>query len=121
MNTVGDDHVEGGWLELLYHEAAHHLILRTSYFVNGTINDVAEIHKLEIPRQLWHAYLFYMTGTLTKRLLTEQGMEYPYIYMERNGIFSRYQEQLNTHLAAYMERKVTLSEATLQILQALQE
>ena len=119
MNTLGDNDIKGGWLELLYHEAAHHLILGSSYFVSGTINDVAEINKLDIPRQLWHAYLFYLTGKLTQQILTEKGVDYPYTYMERNGIFSNQLPVLEEHLGAYMQRKITLADATLKILQAL--
>lgn len=121
MNTLGDDEVDGGWLELLYHESAHHLILRSSYFVNGTIQDVAEINKLDAPRQLWHAYLFYLTGKVTQDLLVAQGLEYPQIYMQRNNVFGRYYPHLDEHLSSYRKREVSLAEATLNILRGIAE
>ena len=121
MNTVGDDSVEGAWLESLYYESAQHLASRTSHFIGGTINDVAEIHQITAPRSLWRAYLSYFAGTLTQQLLEKQGIEYPYIYMERKSLFSRSQAALKPHLSNYMQRKTTLAEATLLILQALPE
>ncbi|MEL7246785.1 MAG: hypothetical protein AAFO03_00140 [Bacteroidota bacterium] len=121
MNTLGDDQIEGAWLELLYQQSASHLVLRNSSFVTGTIKDVGEINKLQVPQTLWRGYSFYLAGSLSQQLLRQQGIDYPYTYTERNGVFSQYQGLLDTHLAAYMERKATLADATLQILQGLQE
>ncbi|MDX1406606.1 MAG: hypothetical protein R3330_00690, partial [Saprospiraceae bacterium] len=121
MNAIGENHVRGNWLELLYHESAHHLILTTSYFVGGTIRDVAETMGVRPPRQLGHAYLFYFTGVLTQNILGQEQIPYPETYMERNGTFGRYLPALQTHLTPYIERKLTLAEATRRIILALQE
>lgn len=121
MNVYGEDKVLGNWLELLFHESAHHLIFSRSYFIGGTIQDVAAVHQLKIPRQLWHAVLFYFTGALSISLLEEQGVSYPTTYMERNQVFSRYHETLEKHLSRYMEKEITFSSAIEAIMRELNE
>ncbi len=116
MNVNTSDDVPGNWIELLFHESAHHLILSTNYFIGGTINDTAEVMNTRPPRQLGHAYLFYLTGQLTKTLLEQEGMDYPEIYMQRNGVFSRLFPLLKKHLDPYMNRKLTLEGVTRNIM-----
>ncbi|MEP1097656.1 MAG: hypothetical protein ABJG78_21235 [Cyclobacteriaceae bacterium] len=112
MSAFKQDRAKGSWLELLYHESAHHLILENSYFVAGTIKDLAQVEKFKIPRQLSHSYLFFFTGQITKELLEEQGIDYPQIYMDREKVFYNYFPLLQKHLTPYMNREVTLTEAT---------
>ena len=116
MNAIGENQVKGNWIELLYHESAHHLILGRSYFIGGTISDVTEIMNIKSPRQLGHSYLFYLTGEVTKGLLNEAGLPYDKTYMERNNVFLRYHNSLGKYLQEYMDRKTTLSEATEKII-----
>ena len=116
MNAIGENDIKGNWVELLYHEAAHHLILGSSYFVSGTIKDVSEVMEIKSPRAFWHAYLFYLTGELTKKIYNENQLSYNKTYMERTGVFGRYYVLLDKHLKPYMNRKVTLAEATKKIL-----
>ncbi len=119
MNAIGENEIPGNWIELLFHESAHPLILGSSYFVSGTISDVAEAKGLKIPRQLWHAYLFYFTGHAAKELLIKNGIDYPSTYMERNRVFSKYLPALQKYLDSYIERKMTLAEATEKIINEL--
>lgn len=119
MNAFGENEVKGNWVELLYHESAHHLILGSSYFVGGTITDVAETMNVKPPRQLGHSYLFYFTGELTKQLLNEAGVAYDSTYMERNSVFSAYYPSLDKYLKPYMNREITLTEATRKIIEDL--
>ncbi len=119
MNVVGENDVKGNWVELLYHESAHSLILTNTHFVAGTINDVAQVHDLKIPRQLWHAYLFYFTGAISQELLKAQGIEYKRTYMERNEVFSSYIPTLKTYMKPYLDGQITLSEATKEVIMAL--
>ncbi len=121
MNAPKDIGVDGTWLELLYVESARQLIRRNANFVSGTIQDVAEINKLEAPKPLWQAYLYFFAGKVTQDLLTQQGLEYPQIYMQRRGNFARYYTLLDNHLSPYLKREVTLSEVTLSLLQELAE
>ncbi len=121
MTAVGENNVPGNWVELLFHESAHHLILSSSYFVGGTIKDVCEVMQLEPPRSFWHAYLFYLTGEVCKQAFTENNMTYEETYMQRTGVFGRYYALLDEHLKAYIKREVTLEEATRKILTALNQ
>lgn len=116
MNAIGENDVKGNWVELLYHESAHHLILGSSYFVSGTIKDVSEVMKVKPPRAFWHAYLFYLTGELTKQIFIEEKIVYNKTYMERTGVFGRHYKVLKKYLKPYMNREITLAEATKKIL-----
>ncbi len=116
MNAVGENHIRGNWLELLYHESAHHLIFSSLFFVGGTIQDVVEATKLKSLRQLHHAYLFFFTGELTKTLLEKQNINYLQTYMVRNEVFSAYYPLLEKFLIPYMRQEITLSNATENIL-----
>ncbi|HJQ36960.1 MAG TPA: hypothetical protein VKB93_07465 [Thermoanaerobaculia bacterium] len=59
-------------LELLFHEASHQWGRR----LHDKIERSAEAHHKEVPRQLWHAVLFYNAGELTRRALAENGIAY---------------------------------------------
>lgn len=120
MNALEENQPKGNWIELLYHESAHHLILGSSYFVGGTINDLTEVMDIEPPRQLGHSYLFYFTGELTKQFLNELGVIYTNTYMVRNGVFSRYFPLLDKYLKSYMNREMTLAQATRYIIEGLE-
>lgn len=116
MTAIGENDVKGNWVELLYHESAHHLILNSSYFVGGTIKDVSEVLNIEPPRSFYHSYLFYFTGELTKQIFIEEELPYDTTYMQRNGVYGRYYALLDKHLKSYMNREITLEEATKKIL-----
>ncbi len=118
MATGSFMEVEGEWLELLFHESAHALILSSSGFVGGTIQDIAAIKKVEVPRQLSHAYLFYITGHIAQQLMQEQGMDYPETYMQYRKVFFRYHHALQ-RLDDYLEGEESLSQVTADILEEL--
>lgn len=120
MNVAGKNDIVGNWLELLFHESAHGLILGRSYFVAGTIKDLAEAENLKLPRSLEHVFLFYFTGKITKDLLKEQGIDYPKMYMER-GVYSQYYSLLEKHLQPYIDREVSLTTATRNFLAELND
>lgn len=119
MNALDENDIRGNWLELLYHESTHHLILGSYYFIGGTIQDVSEVMNVNPPRQLDHAYHFYITGELTRQLLEEQGITYDATYMQREGVYSRYYSALEKHLKPYMNREMTLEQATRKIINEL--
>lgn len=121
MTASGENDVEGNWVELLYHESAHHLIIGSSYFVGGTIKDVCEVLNIEPPRSFWHAYLFYLTGELARQIFIEESLPYETTYMQRTGVYGRYYSLLDTHLKAYMNRNITLEDATKKILTELNQ
>lgn len=120
MNSSGDaDKPFGNWLELLYHESSHPLILSRIGFVGGTILDIAEVSGENPPRDLWHAYLFYFSGFVSKEALESQGIKNYELYMVRNKVFSRYIPFLEKHLPDYINRKRTLKDVTESIFQEL--
>ncbi len=119
MNYAGEYETPGTWIELLFHESTHSLILTNSHFVSATINDVAEIMGERPPRGLWHAYLFYFSGYVCQQLLVEQGLKYPKTYMEQYGTFGFYYDALDEHLPKYLNREATLAEVSKSIIEAI--
>ncbi len=103
---------QGNWLEILYHEASHHLITPNSGFVSKTIKEAASEQSQAAPRQLWHAYLFYFSGVTTRQLLMEQGFEDYELYMIRNRVFERTFPYLQKHLAGYLNGELSLAAVT---------
>jgi hypothetical protein len=61
-------------LEMLFHESSHTLGLYPG-LIQGLTRAAQEQH-VTIPRQLWHAVLFYTAGELTRRELRTHGVEY---------------------------------------------
>lgn len=110
----------GNWIELLYHEASHHLIGGNYGFVGGTIQDITKVIGVRGSRSLWHAYLFYFSGVVTKELLTNQGIADYTMYMVRYRVFYRYFPLLEKHLFPYIEREVTLHDATKELIEDLE-
>jgi len=106
------DDPAGNWLELLYHESSHNLIGSRSGFVGGTIVDVAEASGEKPLRNLWHAYLFYFSGIVTRDALKTQGIENYKLYMIRRNVFSSYIPHLKKHLPSYVNHESTLKDVT---------
>ena len=109
----------GNWLEMLYHEASHHLISSRSGFVGGTISNVTEVSGLKASRQLWHAYLFYFSGKSIQDFFFYYDINDYEIYMVRNKVFSNMFPYLEKHLTYYIDKKKTLEEVTLLIIQEM--
>jgi len=112
--------VEGSWVEILYHEAGHQLIRPRTGFIPETIEDVTE-GEGEGLRSLWHAYLFYFAGAVTRTALKEEGIENYTMYMVREEVFSLYFPALQKYLSRYMDREATLAEATRSIIKDVHE
>ena len=119
MTAIGENDVVGNWVELLFHEASHHLIFSNYYFVGGTIKDVSEVMSFKVPRSFSHAYLFYLTGELTKQIFIEEQQSYETTYMQRRNVFGRYYTLLDKYLKPYMKREITLEEATKKMLEEI--
>lgn len=69
-------------LELLFHEPSH----QWGTLLFNSIPHAAERHHKKVPRQLWHAVLFYNAGELTRRVLQEHGIAYEE-YAEKYNIY----------------------------------
>ncbi|MEW6733060.1 MAG: hypothetical protein AB1489_17165 [Acidobacteriota bacterium] len=109
-------------LEIIFHEASHALIEKTS----TAIRQASQARKRTVPRDLWHALLFYTTGELVKRTLKTGGLgDYtPYAY--RFGLYERapgwrdYQRVLELHWQPYLDTKTDADTALPRLLEALQ-
>jgi hypothetical protein len=104
-------------LEVLFHEASHALA--------GAVRDaiVRECRQLgkPIPRDLWHALLFYTTGEMVRRIFSaaekpggsSPGNYTPYAY--RYGLYARgwthYQRGLERYWQPYLDGKVEFDTA----------
>ena len=108
----------GGWLELLFHEPSHAVIDPYSSTVGTTLGDVARELGLRDAGQLWHAVLFLISGTAVREALHDDGVDHQ-LLMVTEGIFSRYQPEVNRHFAAYVAGERDLRSAAKQALEAL--
>ncbi len=108
----------GLWLELLFHEASHHLVFYNEGLITETIAKVSQEQKLKAPRGLWHAYLFYISGRVTQEKLKDHSYEVNQLYMERFQVFSTLYPSLKK-LDQYIVGNKSLKEVTLEILKEI--
>jgi len=114
--------------EILFHEASHAL----STSVQDAIVKVCHEEDIPIPRDLWHALLFYTTGEVVRRTLarteppatpssTRPASYTPYAY--RNGLYTRgwenYQRALIAYWQPYLEGRDSFSHAIAMVVGAL--
>jgi hypothetical protein len=94
--------------EILFHEASHALAVP----VQDAIAEDCRLRDIPIPRDLWHALLFYTTGEMVRRAAAEGKLELsgagtkaasytPYAY--RNNLYSRGWEDYLRLLEAYWQ------------------
>ncbi len=90
--------------ELLFHEASHGL----ADPVRGAIEREFEAQSKPIPRDLWHALLFYTTGEVVRRMLLDTGHESYKTYAEQNHLYERdwqtYQKALDRDWQPYLNQ-----------------
>ncbi len=98
-------------LEVLFHEASHGLA--------DPLRDALDREFLAqskpIPRDLWHALLFYTTGEVVKAMLAGSGHDSYKPYAERNHLYERdwqtYQKALDRDWEPYIENRSDFSTA----------
>jgi len=110
-------------LEVLFHEASHAL----AGAVRDAIVRECRTRGKPIPRDLWHALLFYTTGDAVKRALSHdqlaagQAAYRPYAY--RFGLYARgwssYQRVLERFWQPYLDGKTDFDSAVARIVSAL--
>ncbi len=112
-------------LEVLFHEASHAL----AGAVRDAIARECRMRSKPIPRDLWHALLFYTTGEMVKRALSApegtgsrgSGAYTPYAY--RYGLYARgwstYQRVLERYWQPYLDGKVAFDTAVARLVSAL--
>jgi hypothetical protein len=96
-------------LELLFHEASHGM----ADAVRGSLDREFRALDKPIPRDLWHALLFYTTGEVVRRMLASSGHTAYQPYAQRNGLFVRdwqgYEQALERDWRPYLENRVDFS------------
>jgi hypothetical protein len=105
-------------LEVLFHEASHAL----AGGVRDAIARECRARNRPIPRDLWHAVLFYTTGELVRRTLGGSAPGYtPYAY--RQGLYQRgwesYLRVLERHWREYLDGRVEFDRAVARLVAAL--
>lgn len=121
--TVGssDPRNEGlAGFEILFHEASHALALP----VQDAIAEACRQRDIPIPRDLWHALLFYTTGEMIRRAAAEGKLQLPGAgtkaasytpYAYRNNLYSRgwqdYLRVLEAYWQPYLDGKMDFEHA----------
>jgi hypothetical protein len=75
-------------LEMLMHETSHAIVGPANGIIGPEINAYAIEKRLLVPRQLWHAILFYTSGELTRRALEARGVQYV-PYAQKQNMYDR--------------------------------
>jgi hypothetical protein len=110
--------------EVLFHEASHVL----AGGVNEVIARACRDRGKPIPRDLWHALLYYTTGELARREYAASSSS-PQVnaeytpYADRNGLYNqdwnRYHKLLQLYWQPYLDGKVKFDTAIARIVNAL--
>ena len=106
-----------GALESLIHEPSHSIVAADWGAIGGDIAKASAATGVKPRDNLWHAVLFYTAGELTRRAYARRGIAYtPVIAGRYDGPFKGMQKPLETHWQAYLEGKVSRSEAMERVL-----
>jgi hypothetical protein len=104
-----------GGLELIFHEASHTVVSPRSDGSIAALRQAAEQEGVELPRDLWHAVLFFTAGHATQKTVREVwGDDYePYMYSQ--GLFTRawprWREPFERWWRPYLDGAIPLEEA----------
>jgi hypothetical protein len=114
-------------LEVLFHEGSHALAGELNQAIARECRDEGK----PIPRELWHAVLYYTAGEMARRVYAESpgpdgggdlGSGYT-PYADRNGLYdkdwSQYRTVLELYWQPYLEGKVTFDRAIQRMIAAL--
>lgn len=97
--------------ELLFHEASHGL----ADPVRDALDREFQAQAKPIPRDLWHALLFYTTGEVVRHMLLDTGHESYKTYAEQNHLYERdwqtYQKALDRDWQPYLNHSSDFSTA----------
>ena len=110
-------------LETIFHEASHSMVgPRTGAIAEAIARECSARNK-PVPRDLWHAVLFYTVGEIARRNLSEYGVnDYkPYAYL--NGLYARgwqnFQRALELYWQPYLDGKADFDGAMSRLTEAL--
>ena len=89
-------------LEMVFHESSHLMLEAEEGLIPETIAKNCAARGVPVPKNLWHAILFYTSGELTRRILEKRGLTHE-LFMIRNGVFEDYHQVLSAHWPGYMD------------------
>jgi hypothetical protein len=102
--------------------------------VQDAIDNACHDRGVAIPRDLWHALLFYTTGEVVRRAVADGKLNYPEStppkfpafytpYAYRNGLYTRgwenYQRVLETYWQPYLDGKTDFNHSINAVVSAL--
>ena len=122
--TISTDPGNQGFaaLESLFHEASHSMVFPGNGAVAEAIARECRAKDKPIPKDLWHAIIFYTVGELTKRNLSEYGVR-DYVPFGYRGLYARawpnLQRPLELYWQPYLEGKVVFDKAISNLIDAL--
>jgi hypothetical protein len=106
-------------LEILFHESSHALIRQ----VQQALAEKFKAQKKPVPRDLWHALLFYTTGEIVRRLLAASGVKDYVPYAYANGLYARawpqYRQPLEREWQPYLDGKADFDMALTRLAASL--
>ena len=109
-------------LEMLLHEPTHAIVDVASGQIGPEISARGLEMRLLVPRQLWHAILYYTSGELTRRALRERGVTDYVPYAAKKGMWERafngLEKPLETFWQSYIDGRMTRHDAILSIVRA---
>ena len=111
-------------LEIIFHEASHTIMSsRRQDPVPAALKRAAAKLEIPLPRDLWHVVLFFLTGEVVKERISEvTEREYlPYIIRHNlwRSSWGEYRYAVEKVLPAYVKNEISLSEAAVELISAL--
>lgn len=109
-------------LEILFHEASHSMVDPNNGAVAAAIARESRAKNRPVPRDLWHAIIFYTAGELIKRDLREYGVS-DYVPVAYRGLYERawpnLQRPLELYWQPYLDGAVDFDKAVSNLINAL--
>jgi hypothetical protein len=112
-------------LEMLFHEPSHAIVSSRNGPVAAALGRAFGARGKPVPRDLWHAILFFTTGELTRRALEEAGVRGYAPYAYKNGLYARspewdaFRRALEANWLPYLDGKVDFETAVGRVADSL--
>jgi len=84
ISTLDPTNLTSSFIETILHEGSHLLYLFGSSPVRDKIYYKSEELGMELPRNLWHASMFYLSGRATQEALLDKNIEHNLLIDEKN-------------------------------------
>lgn len=114
-----------GGVELIFHEASHTIVNPRSDGSIAALRGAAQQQRVQLPRDLWHAVLFFTAGHAARATIREAWGEPYEPYMYTQGLFTRawprWRGPLEQWWKPYLDGLLTLDEASARLVAATAE